>query len=182
MKRFFLIPLVLTILLIPAAVVLASGGEGSFDSVVGSIETTYHVRATRIPFMGLVSLISRKATHGGVGSIRVAEIDNLSTPIKGDELNRMVEEKLGQGWERIIRDTSRGGHEQTLIFAHPEGARMGLFIVDKDGNEMDVVQVSVDPDHLNDSIGKYRHSHSDGDQGDDDSKGTAGPSATGASD
>ena len=34
---------------------------------------------------------------------------------------------------------------------------MGMFIVDKDGNEMDVVQVSVDPDHLNESIGKYDH-------------------------
>jgi hypothetical protein len=69
----------------------------------------------------------------------------------------MVEEKLGAGWERMIRDTSRHGSEQTLIFVHPEGTRMGLFIVDKDGNEMDVVQVSVDPDHLNESIGQYEH-------------------------
>ncbi len=173
MKRFFLIPLVLTILLVPAAVVLASGGEGSFDSVVGSIETTYHVHATRIPFMGLVSLISRKASNGGVGSIRVAEIENFSVPIDGDELNRMVEEKLGQGWERIIRDTSRSGHEQTLIFAHPEGARMGLFIVDKDGNEMDVVQVSVDPDHLDADIGRYRHPHHDADAGNDGDAGAS---------
>jgi len=27
------------------------------------------------------------------------------------------------------------------------------------------VQVSVDPDHLNESIGKYEHSHSDGEKG-----------------
>ena len=66
MKRFFLIPVVLVALLIPAVVVLAAGGEGSFDGVVSSIESEYHVHATRIPFMGLVSLISRKATHGGV--------------------------------------------------------------------------------------------------------------------
>jgi hypothetical protein len=165
MKRFFVIPLVLTILLIPAAVVLASSGEGSFDGVVSSIEARYHVRATRIPFMVLVSLISRKATNGGVGSIRVAEIENFSAAVDGDELNKMVEEKLGQGWERIIRDTSRNGHEQTLIFAHPEGARMGLFIVDKDGNEMDLVEVSVDPDHLDDDIGRYRHPHHDSDEG-----------------
>ncbi len=177
MKRFFVIPLVLTILLIPAAVVLASSGEGSFDGVVNSIESKYHVRATRIPFMGLVSLISRKATNGGVGSVRVAEIENFSASVDGDELNKMVEEKLGQGWERIIRDTSRSGKEQTLIFARPEGPRMGLFVIDKDGNEMDVVEVSVDPDHLNDSIGKYSHSHSDSDQDEGGSKG-----ATGASD
>jgi hypothetical protein len=78
--------------------------------------------------------------------------------VDGEELNRMVEEKLGAGWERIIRDTSRHGAEQTLIFAHPEGRRMSLFIVDKDGNEMDVVEVSVDPDHLNETVGQYEHS------------------------
>jgi hypothetical protein len=39
---------------------------------------------------------------------------------------------------------------------------MGLFILDLDGDEMDVVQVSVDPDHLNDTIGKYEHRDPDG--------------------
>jgi hypothetical protein len=159
MKRFFVIPVVLLIVLIPAAVVMAAGGEGSFDGVVSSIESNYHVHATRIPFMGLVSLVARRATHNGVGSLHVAEIENFSATVDGDELNRMVEEKLGQGWERIIRDTSKNGREQTLIFAHPDGARMGLFIVDKDTNEMDVVQISVDPDHLDDNIGRYRHNH-----------------------
>ncbi len=36
---------------------------------------------------------------------------------------------------------------------------MGLFVLDLDGHEMDVVQVSVDPNHLNESIGKYEHHH-----------------------
>jgi hypothetical protein len=145
--------------LIPAAVVLASSGGNEFDGVVSSIESKYHVRATRIPFMGLVSLISNKATRGGVGGMHVAEIENFSQPVDGDELNRLVKEKLGAGWERMIRETSRSGKEQTLIFVHPEGTRMGMFIVDKDGDEMDVVQISVDPDHLNESVGKYDHAH-----------------------
>jgi hypothetical protein len=161
MKRLWLIPLLCVVVIVPATVVLAASGEGSFDGVVSSIEGKYHVHATRIPFMGLVSLVARGATHNGVGSLHVAEIEDFSAPVDGDELNRMVEEKLGLGWERIVRDTSSSGHQQTLIFAHPEGARMGLFIVDKDSNEMDVVQVSVDPDHLNEDIGHYRHSHTD---------------------
>jgi hypothetical protein len=41
---------------------------------------------------------------------------------------------------------------------------MGMFIVDNDGREMDVVQVSVDPDHLNESIGQYEHAHGDGEK------------------
>jgi hypothetical protein len=165
MKRFWIFPLLCVVVIIPPAVVLAANGEGSFDGVVSSIESKYHVHATRIPFMSLVSLVARTATHNGVGSLHVAEIENFSAPVDGDELNRVVEEKLGQGWERIVRDTSRGGHEQTLIFARPEGARMGLFIVDKDNNEMDVVQISVDPDHLDDDIGRYRHPHHDADDG-----------------
>jgi hypothetical protein len=163
MKRLWLIPLLCVVVIVPATVVLAASGEGSFDGVVSSIEGKYHVHATRIPFMGLVSLVARKVTHNGVGSLHVAEIEDFSMPIDGDELNRVVEEKLGQGWERIVRDTSRSGHEQTLIFARPEGERMGLFIVDQDSNEMDVVQISVDPDHLKDEIKGYRHPDHDAD-------------------
>jgi hypothetical protein len=139
MKRLWLIPVVFCIVLVPTAIVLASNGGNGFDSVVNSIQSRYRVQATRIPFMGLVSLISRKATHGGVSGMHVA------------------------GWERMIRETSRSGKEQTLIFVRPEGSRIGMFIVDKDGNEMDVVQISVDPDHLNDSIGQYEHAHPDRD-------------------
>jgi hypothetical protein len=172
MKRFWLIPIAFVALAIPVAV-LAGDGEGGFNGVVHSIESRYHVRATRIPFLGLISLVSRKATHGGVGGLHVAEFESFTEQVDGDELNQMVEEKLGAGWERIIRETSHKGNEQTLVFIHPEGDRMGMFVVDKDGNEMDVVQVSVDPKHLDDDIGQYRHHHHDdadkesGDGGDD---------------
>ncbi len=156
---------VLVIALVVPAVVLARGG-GGFDGVVSSIEGRYHAHATRIPFLCVMSLVARKATHGGVSGVHVAEFENFSAPVDGEELNRMVEEKLGPGWERVIRDTSRNGGEQTLIFARPEGSRMGLFVLDLEGNELDVVQVSVDPDHLDDEIGNYEHHHRD--RGDDD--------------
>ncbi|MGA7860176.1 MAG: hypothetical protein WCA11_19725 [Terracidiphilus sp.] len=181
MKQLLFVPICCAALLIPV-VVLAGGGEGGFDGVVSSIESRYHAHATRIPFLGLISLIARKSTHEGVGNLHVAEFDNFSAQVDGDELNRMVEEKLGQGWERIIRETSktsgspaagpgRGGErggEQTLIFMRPEGSRMGLFVVDLDGHEMDVVQVSVDPDHLNQNIGHYEHHHDSDSDGDHD--------------
>jgi hypothetical protein len=162
MKRFWLIPIGLVALAVPAVVL--AGGEGGFDGVVRSIESRYHARATRIPFLGLISFVSRKASHGAVGGLHVAEFESFSEAVDGDELKSIVEEKLGPGWERIIRETSRTGHEQTLVFIHPEGERMGMFVVDLDGNEMDVVQVSVDPKHLDDDIGRYGHRHHDKDQ------------------
>jgi hypothetical protein len=153
-------------LLVPAAV-LASGGDGGFDGVVSSIESQYHVHATRIPLMGLVSLLSRKATHNAVDGMHVAEFENFQEPVDGEELNRMVEQKLGQGWERIIRETSHNGKDQTLIYMHPEGERMGLFVVDKSGREMDVVQLSIDPSHLKENLGHYEHRHENsGDESD----------------
>jgi hypothetical protein len=45
---------------------------------------------------------------------------------------------------------------------------MGLFIVDKDHNELDVVQVSVDPRHLDEEIGQYAHHHHDSDRDESD--------------
>ncbi|HVZ83492.1 MAG TPA: hypothetical protein VG893_07425 [Terracidiphilus sp.] len=155
MRWLLLIPVCVIALAVPV-VVLAGGGSG-FDGVVSAIETRYNTHATRIPFLGLVSLVAHKATNGGVGNLHVAEFDNFTAPVDGDELNRMVESKLGAGWERVIRETSRKGGEQTLVFMRPEGSRMGLFVLDLDGSEMDVVQASVDPDHLNENIARYSH-------------------------
>jgi hypothetical protein len=120
-------------------VVLASGAQGGFDGVVS------------------------------LNGMHVAEIDDFHADVDGEELNRMVQQKLGSEWERVIRETSRKGNSQTMIYMHPEGQRMGLFVLDLDGHEMDVVQVSVDPNHLSENIGKYEHHrHDDSDKMDDD--------------
>jgi len=159
MRRFLLIPVCFVALLVPVAV-LAGGGEG-FNGVVRTIETRYHVHATRIPFLGLISFVSRRATDGGVSDIHVAEFERFSGPFDGEELNGLVESKLGPAWERVIRETSRDGASQTLIFMRPEGSRMGLFVIDADGRDLNVVQVSVDPDHLAESVNRYDHRHRD---------------------
>jgi hypothetical protein len=168
MKRFILFSICFVSLAVPV-VVLASGAQGGFASVVNTIESRYHVHAQRIPFVGLISFLSHKASDGGVSGLHVAEIDDFHADVDGEELNRIVEQKMGSGWERVIRETNRKGNDQTMIFMHPEGNRMGLFVLDLDGKEMDVVQVSVDPNHLRDSIVKYSHQHhNDSDRSDKD--------------
>lgn len=129
--------------------------ENGFEGVVSSIESRYHAHATQIPMSGLISMMALGATHGGVGDVHVAQFEHFKRRIDGDELNRMVGNRLGPRWDKMIRETSHDGNEQTLIFSRPEGRRMGLFVVDLDGHELDVVQVSVDPDHLNESIAQY---------------------------
>jgi hypothetical protein len=158
MKLFFGSLICIVTLAIPV-VVLAGGSQSGFDGVVSTIELRYNAHPTRIPFLSLIGFIGRKATHEGVANLHLAEFENLSQDIDGSELNQIVEEKLGSGWERIIRETSKHGGEQTLIFTHPEGQRMGLFVIDKENHELTVVQVSVDPNHLDDDIGHYSHHH-----------------------
>jgi hypothetical protein len=137
--------------------VLAGGGQGGFDSVVNTIELRYHTHATRIPFLGLISFFSGKAMRYGADNLHVAEFEDFPGNVDGSELSQIIEEKLGSGWEPVVRETSRHGGEQTLVFMRPEGERMGLFVVDKDRDELDIVQVSVDPKHLDDNIGHYSH-------------------------
>jgi len=160
MRKLVLIPICFFALAVPVAV-LANGVQGGFDQVVSSIETRYHVHADRIPFLGLVNFVARASTADGVRGMHVAEIEDFHGDVDGEELNRLVTEKLGAGWERVIRETGRHGGDQTLIFMRPEGSRMGMFVIDLDGGEMDVVQMSVDPEHLSEKIGKYEHHERD---------------------
>jgi len=157
------IPVGLAAVMTPA-IMLAAGGSGSgggFDEVVRGIEQHYHVHATRIPFMGLISFVAGRATHGGVHGIHVAEIEHFEGAVDGQELTDIVQQHAGPGWQRMIRETSRDGGDQTLIYVRPEGQRLGMLIVDRDAHEMNVVQLSMNPDQLNDEIHKHHHGHDD---------------------
>lgn len=158
MRRLLWIPLVLVAFILPATV-LAGSGDG-FNGVVGSLESRYHAHATRIPMMGLISLFARAGSHGQVANLHIAEFDHFTESVDSDDLNRLVAEKMGAGWERIVRETSR--HEQSFIFMRADSSRIGLFILDLDGHELDVVQLSVDPSQLGETLHKYtRHANHD---------------------
>lgn len=167
------VPVGLAAVMTPA-IVLAAGGAGAgggFDDVVRGIEQQYHVHATRIPFMGLISFVAGRYTHGGVHGLHVAEIEHLEGPIDGDELTALVQKRAGAGWQRMIRETSRAGGDQTLIYVRAEGNRMGMLIVERDAHEMNVVQLSMNPDLLSDEIEKHHHGHDlDGDNDKHDEK------------
>jgi hypothetical protein len=153
------VPVGLAAVMTPA-ILLAAGGAGSsggFDEVVHSIEQHYHVHATRIPFMGLISFVAGRSTHGGVRGLHVAEIEHFEGPVDGEELTTLVQQHAGSGWQRMVRETSRDGGEQSLIYVRPEGDHLGMLIVERDTHEMNIVQLSMNPDKLSDEIGKHHH-------------------------
>jgi hypothetical protein len=109
MKAFAWVAVCAIVLMVPVAV-LAGSGNG-FDGVVTTLEHRYHAHATRIPFMGLISLVAHKASNGGVSGLHVAEFDEFTAQVDGDELNTLVSEKLGDGWHCMIRSTSKHSGE-----------------------------------------------------------------------
>ena len=164
-----LVPAGIAAIMTPAFLLAASGtgrGQG-FDAIVSTIELRYHAHATRIPFMGLISGIAHISTHGGVRGIHVAEFEHFrqdgDEPIDGAEFNALIEQHVGHDWQRMIRETSREHDgkraEQTLIYVRPDGEKVSMLIVDLDSNDLDVVQVSVDPDHLLEQMEEHRHHH-----------------------
>jgi hypothetical protein len=169
-RSMLLLPAGLAAIMTPA-ILLAAGGNnqagvwtsgGGFNAVVHGIEDRYHVHANRIPFMGLMSGIAGLYTRGGVRGLHVAEIENIQGPVDGQELNALVEQRVGQGWQRMVRETSRDSNDQSLIYIRPEGEHIGMLIVDLAGHEMDVVQLSVNPDRLSDEIEEHHHGKSHG--------------------
>ena len=161
-----LVPVGLAAVMTPAVVLAAGGSGGGFDDVVSGIEQRYHVHANKIPFMGLISFAAGRATHGGVRGLHVAEIEHFDERVDGEELTTLVQKRAGNGWSRMIRETGRGG-DQSLIYIRSEKEHIGMLIVDLDGHEMNIVQLSVNPDQLTEQIKKHHHG---GDDSDDDKK------------
>ena len=146
------------------AIMLAAGGNGDgFDAVVRGLETRYHSRPTRIPFMGLVSAVAGISTHGGVHNLHIAEFENFKGDrdadgkVDGDEFLKLVQDRAGAGWSRMIRETSRSGTEQTLIYVRQEGQQIGMMVVDLEGHDLDVVQISMNPDQLMEQVSEHDH-------------------------
>ncbi len=158
MKRIIFLTLGFVVVgLAVATAVMASQGDTGFDATVRAIENRYHAHPTRIPMMGFASALARISTKGGVSGINVVTFEDFKGPVDGAEFNALVEEKLGNNWKRMIRETHPLSNDQSLIYARPKGNRMDLVVIDLDGNELDMVTVSVDPKHLQDEISKHTH-------------------------
>ena len=112
--------------------------------------------------MSLVSGIAAWQTHGSVHNLHVAEFENFKGDlaegkVDGDEFLKLIESRAGEGWSRMIRETNRSGNEQTVIFVRGEGKQIGMLVVDMSGRELDVVQISMNPDQVMQQLKEHDH-------------------------
>jgi hypothetical protein len=137
-SAYWLLPAVLA--LAPVTGCAASGHD--FDAVVAAVQMRYPAHLQKVPMMGLVSFCARVVTADGVKGMKVAEFENFQAAPDAAELDRLISDALGSGWQRFVTTRDRNG-DVSLIFSQPDGEAMRLMIADYDHGELDLVRIEV---------------------------------------
>ena len=120
----------------------AHGADPEFKGIVHSIEHTYGVHHTHIPFLGLAAFFARPA---GVHGFQLAVFEGFQQPTDSSDIRRVVENSLGPGWYPFVRVQSKGKHdgETTLIYTYPCGNKLRMMIVNLEPSEAVVLKMEL---------------------------------------
>ena len=114
--------------------------DHEFHGVVRAIETTYGVHHMHIPLLGVALFFARPE---GVSGLRLAVIEGFQSRADADDVRRVIENSLGDGWYPFVRVRSNGDGESTLIYANPNGGKLRMMIVNIESSEATVVELNV---------------------------------------
>jgi hypothetical protein len=130
------------LVLVLCASTFALGADPEFKGIVHSIEHTYGVHHTHIPFLGLASFFARPA---GVHGFQLAVFEGFQPSTDSGDIRRVVENSLGPGWYPFIRVQSKGKHdgETTLIYTYPCGNKLRMMIVNLEPSEAVVLKMEL---------------------------------------
>ncbi|HYM78651.1 MAG TPA: hypothetical protein VE377_21960 [Candidatus Dormibacteraeota bacterium] len=129
-------------ILVLCASTFAFGADPGFKGIVHSIEHTYGVHHTHIPFLGLAMFFARPA---GVRGFKLAVFEGFQPPTDSADIRRVVESSLGPGWYPFVRVQSRSKQdgETTLIYAYPCGDKLRMMIVNLEPSEAVVLKMEL---------------------------------------
>jgi hypothetical protein len=122
-----------------------------FDGLVKDVTKRYQVHSKTVPMMGLVSLCARAATHGGVRGMKVVEFEDaakIHDAGDGTEFAALVKARLGARWSAMVREHEAKEDSFIYMQSDGDGVRTRLIVVDLDGQELDMVSLSLNPEQL----------------------------------
>jgi len=125
-----------------SASTFALGADPEFKGIVHSIEHTYGVHHTHIPFVGLAMFFARPA---GVHGFKLAVFEGFQPPTDSADIRRVIETSLGPGWYPFVRVQSKGESdgETTLIYTYPCGNKLRMMIVSLEPSEAVVLKMEL---------------------------------------
>lgn len=122
-----------------------------FGRIVEHIEARYHVHRRHGFALGLAGTVVKFCHVGGVKDFKAAVFEDqrfvqTATDAKFDDI---VESATHSGYQPLVRSYSRRSGEHTFIYARNAGKDLQLLIVNLEPDEAAVIQVTLDPDKLN---------------------------------
>lgn len=129
------------------------------DAIGRAIEQQYHVHGEHAPMLGMVNVMMHGFGAHGLKLKTVVDLEGFAGPVDVSAMEQLVEAHAGAGWDRIVRAQEKHGAELSLIYMRMEGKKIGMLVVEVDGREVNLVQMSMNPDLVTESIEKYAHGH-----------------------
>ncbi len=126
----------------------ALAADAEFKNLVSGIEQRYQVRHEHIPLIGLISFCSWVYTRGGVRGFRFADFEDTGSRISADDIDALVQVKLGASWTVILRSHEKETHEDTIIYVRPNGDKFLVLIADVENGELSLVKLSLNGNKL----------------------------------
>ena len=125
-----------------------------FGRIVEHIEARYHVHRQHRFALGFAGMVVTFCHVGGVRDFKAAVFEDqrfleTATDAKFDEI---VQSATHSGYQPLVQSYSRRSGEHTFIYARNEGKNLKLLIVNLEPNEAAVIQLTLDPDKLNDVL------------------------------
>ncbi|PYP83297.1 MAG: hypothetical protein DMF61_23895 [Blastocatellia bacterium AA13] len=138
------------ITVISAAPATAAAMDGGFNEIVHHIESYYHAKRTRIPFLGMANLFVKGARPGGVKEFKLAVFEDQDFGILPDNarFTSDIESSLGSEWHPLVQVYSHPQNELTRIYVKEDGTDVKLLLLTIEAREATVIQVKLDPELL----------------------------------
>jgi len=133
-------PVLMICLVVLCAITVANASDHEFRGVVHAIESNYGVHHMHIPLLGVALFFTRPE---GVSGLKLAVFENFHAKGDTEDVSRLIENSLGEGWYPFVRVRSKADSETTLIYTNPSGGKMRMMIVNLEANEATVVELNL---------------------------------------
>ena len=119
--------------------------HADFSTVASAIDGHRGVKRIWIPFLGLARMVAWVASPKGVHDFQLATFEGADR-LDPRELQRILAEKAGPGFQPLVRTWSRRSKEWSFIYARPRpnGTRVELMILAHDNDDTVLIRVDVD--------------------------------------
>jgi hypothetical protein len=127
-----------------------------FAAVARALDAKDGVERVWIPFLGVARLIVRLASPEGIHDFQLITFRGADK-LESREVQRILREKLGEGFSPLVQVRSKKSREWSFIYARPSkrADRFELVVLSHDDEDTVLVRVDIDAEMLSRELGDH---------------------------